>query len=93
MPPSEFWDATPREYAAVIRGIVRRFRREHNWSVTSGFYQVYVDRDPKPKGLDRYIIDLDEDGSGKKSSDKELPASEGLISLFNLLSPLARGEK
>lgn len=89
--PCEFWDSTPREYAAVIKGVSHRYVREHNWAVTAGFMQVLISRDDKPKSLNHYLVDLGEKARENDGIPKDqLPASEGLKRLFAMLEPMAK---
>lgn len=89
--PSEFWDTTPREYAAVIKGISRKHIREHNLAVTAGFMQVLISRDQNPKPLANYVLDPD-DPSKTQGSNNELPKSDGLKRLFSILAPMAKNK-
>ena len=71
-----------------MRGYTRSLIRDHNNAVTAGFMQVRINREERPKSLTYYLVDVDNPNKPKPTD--QLPASEGLKSVFAILASQAK---
>jgi len=62
LPPEQFWDVSPREASAIIKGAAGRLRREHNNRAWLAWHIAGLDRTKKLPKLESMLV---KDGAAK----------------------------